>query len=86
MKNQNVKETFKASSFFVRVEIKEQSSLCSFLTFSKLNVSSASCSLGAAQASIEQAIEHAKVRKQFNRPLADNQVRTLTGTTQGISM
>ncbi|CAH3014940.1 unnamed protein product [Porites evermanni] len=33
----------------------------------------ASCSLGAAQASIEQAIEHAKVRKQFNRPLADNQ-------------
>lgn len=33
----------------------------------------ASCSLGAAQASIEQAAEHAKVRKQFDRPLADNQ-------------
>ena len=34
----------------------------------------ASCSLGAAQASIEQATDHVKVRKQFNRPLADNQV------------
>jgi len=33
----------------------------------------ASCSLGAAQASIEHAIEHAKVRTQFGRPLADNQ-------------
>lgn len=33
----------------------------------------ASCSLGAAQASIEQATDHVKVRKQFNRPLADNQ-------------
>lgn len=33
----------------------------------------ASCSLGAAQASIEQAAEHTKVRKQFDSPLADNQ-------------
>ena len=33
MKNQKVKKTFKASSFFVRVEIKEQSSLYLFLTF-----------------------------------------------------
>lgn len=29
-----------------------------------------SCSLGAAQASIEAALEHVKVRKQFNQPLA----------------
>ena len=33
----------------------------------------ASCSLGAAQASVEQALEHAKVRNQFGRPLFDNQ-------------
>ena len=33
MKNQKVKKTFKASSFFVRVEDKEQSSLYLFLTF-----------------------------------------------------
>ena len=78
MKNQKVQKTLKASSFFVRVEIRNN--LC-FTYFWHFNVSSASCSLGAAQASIEQAIEHAKVRKQFNRPLADNQVRTLTGTT-----
>ncbi|KAJ7330208.1 Isobutyryl-CoA dehydrogenase, mitochondrial [Desmophyllum pertusum] len=32
-----------------------------------------SCSLGAAQASVEQAAEHTKVRKQFDTPLADNQ-------------
>lgn len=38
-------------------------------------VSTASCSLGAAQASIEQAAEHTKVRKQFDSPLADNQVQ-----------
>lgn len=71
-----------------KVEIKSstrkiKNNLC-FIYFWHFIVSSASCSLGAAQASIEQAIEHAKVRKQFNRPLADNQVRTLTGTTQGI--
>ncbi|KAF9379662.1 Isobutyryl-CoA dehydrogenase, mitochondrial [Podila verticillata] len=32
-----------------------------------------SCSLGAAQASIEAAVEHVKVRKQFNQPLANFQ-------------
>lgn len=31
--------------------------------------------MGAAQASIEQAAEHTKVRKQFDSPLADNQVQ-----------
>ena len=36
--------------------------------------SSASCSLGAAQASLEQSIAYVKVRKQFNQPLADFQV------------
>jgi len=34
----------------------------------------ASCSLGAAQASLEQSIEYVKVRKQFGQPLADFQV------------
>lgn len=33
----------------------------------------ASCSLGGAQASIEAALEHSKVRKQFGQPLASNQ-------------
>ncbi|KAK3850092.1 hypothetical protein Pcinc_043181 [Petrolisthes cinctipes] len=33
----------------------------------------ASCSLGAAQASIENAADHAKVRKQFSKPLASFQ-------------
>ena len=42
----------------------------------------ASCSLGAAQASIEQAAEHAKVRKQFDRPLADNQVKNTNNLTR----
>lgn len=32
-----------------------------------------SCSMGAAQASIEAALEHVKVRKQFNQPLANFQ-------------
>lgn len=32
-----------------------------------------SCSLGAAQASIEAAVEHVKVRKQFNQALANFQ-------------
>ena len=33
----------------------------------------ASCSLGAAQASIEAALEHTKIRKQFGKPLIANQ-------------
>lgn len=33
----------------------------------------ASCSLGAAQASIEAAVDHVKVRKQFSKPLASFQ-------------
>lgn len=36
-------------------------------------VNVASCSLGAAHASIEQARDHMKVRKQFNKPLEDFQ-------------
>ncbi|XP_055349304.1 isobutyryl-CoA dehydrogenase, mitochondrial-like [Paramacrobiotus metropolitanus] len=36
-------------------------------------VNIASCSLGGAQASLEAAIDHLKVRKQFGRPLADFQ-------------
>lgn len=34
----------------------------------------ASCSLGAAQASLEQACDHLKVRKQFGSALASFQV------------
>ncbi|KAF8925264.1 Isobutyryl-CoA dehydrogenase, mitochondrial [Dissophora ornata] len=41
------------------------------LNGSRINI--ASCSLGAAQASIEAAIEHTKVRKQFGQALADFQ-------------
>ena len=37
----------------------------------------ASCSLGAAQASVEQALDHLRVRKQFGSPLADFQVGVL---------
>lgn len=33
----------------------------------------ASCSLGAAQASLEQALDHVKIRKQFGAPLLANQ-------------
>eukprot|EP00941_MAST-03F_sp_MAST-3F-sp1_P000119 g119.t1 len=33
----------------------------------------ASCSLGAAQASFDHAREHVKVRKQFGKPIAENQ-------------
>ena len=33
----------------------------------------AACSLGAAQAALKQAIDHAKVRKQFGQALADFQ-------------
>ncbi|XP_067133668.1 isobutyryl-CoA dehydrogenase, mitochondrial-like [Centruroides vittatus] len=36
-------------------------------------VNIASCSLGAAQASLELALEHLKVRKQFGKPLAEFQ-------------
>lgn len=36
---------------------------------------SASCSLGAAQASVENATEHVKIRKQFSKPLASFQVQ-----------
>jgi len=36
---------------------------------------SATCSVGAAQASFELARDHIKVRKQFGQPLAVNQVR-----------
>ncbi|EDV19785.1 uncharacterized protein TRIADDRAFT_33057 [Trichoplax adhaerens] len=36
-------------------------------------VSIASCSLGAAQATLEMSLEHLAVRKQFGRPLASNQ-------------
>lgn len=36
-------------------------------------VNIASCSLGGATASLEQAIDHLKVRKQFGKPLAENQ-------------
>jgi hypothetical protein len=36
-------------------------------------VNIASCSLGAAQASIELARDHLKVRKQFGKPLAEFQ-------------
>jgi len=45
--------------------------------FSILNICfyAASCSLGAAQASLEQTIDHLRVRKQFGKPLADFQVR-----------
>lgn len=38
----------------------------------------ASCSLGGAQSSLEQAIEYQKVRKQFGQPLANFQVRVQT--------
>ncbi|KAG0349997.1 Isobutyryl-CoA dehydrogenase, mitochondrial, partial [Gamsiella multidivaricata] len=41
------------------------------LNGSRINIGS--CSLGAAQASIEAAIEHVKVRKQFGQALADFQ-------------
>ncbi len=34
----------------------------------------ASCSLGAAQMSLEHTLEYVNVRKQFGKPLADNQV------------
>ncbi len=34
----------------------------------------ASCSLGAAQMSLEHSLEYVNVRKQFGKPLADNQV------------
>lgn len=43
----------------------------------------ASCSVGAAQASIEMATEHLKVRKQFGQPLIDFQVKLL-GLTAGL--
>jgi isobutyryl-CoA dehydrogenase len=33
----------------------------------------ASCSLGAASASLKAAIEHTKIREQFNMPLIKNQ-------------
>ena len=36
-------------------------------------VNIASCSLGAAQASLRAAVEHTSVREQFGRPLASNQ-------------
>jgi len=36
-------------------------------------ISIASCSLGAAHKSIELAVDHSKVRKQFGRPLSDFQ-------------
>lgn len=36
-------------------------------------VNIASCSLGAAQASLDAALEHTKIRKQFGAPLIDNQ-------------
>lgn len=39
-----------------------------------MGIFSASCSLGAAQASIEAAVDHVKVRKQFSKPLASFQV------------
>ncbi|KAF8953314.1 Isobutyryl-CoA dehydrogenase, mitochondrial, partial [Entomortierella lignicola] len=41
------------------------------LNGTRINI--ASCSLGAAQASIEAAIEHVKTRKQFGQPLANFQ-------------
>ena len=41
----------------------------------------ASCSLGAAQASLDQSIAYVKVRKQFNQPLADFQV---SGWARGV--
>lgn len=37
----------------------------------------ASCSLGAAHASVLLAQEHLTVRKQFGEPLANNQVNSL---------
>ena len=37
----------------------------------------ASCSLGGAQAALEQALEHTKIRKQFGQPLIANQVDLL---------
>ncbi|KAI8905930.1 acyl-CoA dehydrogenase/oxidase [Gorgonomyces haynaldii] len=36
-------------------------------------VNIASCSLGGAQAALEEALEHTKVRKQFGKPLSANQ-------------
>ncbi|KAF9436985.1 Isobutyryl-CoA dehydrogenase, mitochondrial [Entomortierella beljakovae] len=41
------------------------------LNGSRINIGS--CSLGAAQASIEAAVEHVKARKQFGQPLANFQ-------------
>ena len=38
----------------------------------RLNI--ASCSLGGATASLNQAIDYVKIRKQFGKPLADLQV------------
>jgi alkylation response protein AidB-like acyl-CoA dehydrogenase len=37
-------------------------------------VNIASCSLGGAQAALQSAIEHSKVRKQFGSALIENQV------------
>lgn len=50
----------------------------------KISFFLASCSLGAAQASIVQAAEHAKVRKQFDTPLAENQVQKNKITSIGL--
>ena len=46
----------------------------SLFLFFILFLLAASCSLGAAQASLEQSIDHLLVRKQFGKPLADFQV------------
>ena len=37
-------------------------------------INMASCSLGGAYAALERTVEHLKVRKAFNKPLADFQV------------
>lgn len=36
-------------------------------------VNIASCSLGGSKASLEAALEHVKIRKQFGNPLSSNQ-------------
>ncbi|KAF9937903.1 Isobutyryl-CoA dehydrogenase, mitochondrial [Mortierella antarctica] len=54
------------------------------LNGSRINIGS--CSLGAAQASIEAVIEHVKARKQFGQPLADFQNTQIKIADMAISL
>ena len=49
------------------------------LLLRSVSPAAATCSVGAAQACLVAAKDHVKVRKQFGRPLAHNQVLSESG-------